>query len=66
MFLHVSRKSQPPECMPVSQGLHWIGSGEDCAVKVAGVGIGARHARLDLRSMGNSASSISVAPPESG
>ena len=48
MFLHVSRKSQPPECMPVSQGLHWIGSAEDCAVKVAGVGIGARHARLDL------------------
>jgi len=38
--------------LSVAAGRHWIGSGSDCIVRVEGVGVGARHARLDLAADG--------------
>lgn len=52
MFLRVSRKSAAPECIPVEHGLHWIGSSDECTVKICGVGVGLRHARLDVAADG--------------
>lgn len=48
MFLHISRKSKDLEITTVSAGVHWLGSADDCTIKILGSGIGSRHARLDL------------------
>lgn len=52
MLLRISGRSRSAECVPVKPGVLWIGSGSACVVQISGVGIGARHARLDLASDG--------------
>jgi pilus assembly protein CpaF len=34
--------------VPLSSGAQWIGSGEDCPIRVRGTGVGVHHVRLEL------------------
>ena len=52
MQLQISNKSRGTECLPLAPGVHWVGRGAECSVKIESTGIGSRHARLDLASDG--------------
>lgn len=52
MYLRIARKARAVEMLGVTPGRHCIGSGHDCIVRVEGVGIGTRHARLEIEADG--------------
>lgn len=52
MFLRVARKSTGVEMIAVEPGVHWVGTGTDCRIRIEGSGIGVRHARFDLAADG--------------
>jgi pilus assembly protein CpaF len=52
MQLRISSKSRGTEFSPLAPGVHWIGRGAECSVKIDGSGIGAKHARLDVAADG--------------
>lgn len=50
--VEVSCRGITPRFMPIVTGVHWVGSANDCSIRVVGSGVGQHHAKITVAADG--------------